>query len=344
MKVKGNKKGVILIAVIALAVLISASFAFFLNQGQTDNLKKVEVRLKWQPLWHVAAGEIAAQKLGYYEEEGLGVKLLPGGPDFPSIKSVASGETPLGVAGGDEVVLAASEGLPVKAIAVIMKANPITWFSREPINTPKDFEGKTVGIKPGNNVYDMYEIILKDYNVDRTKIKEVPVKFDLSPFLDGRVDIWPGYLVNEPLVVKSKGVDVVEMRAKDLGYNTYFGNVIIVNTKFLKEHPDIVKKYLRATIKGWEYALNHNEETARWVVNRSRNAFSLKSQIADAKADSELLTDFGKSPNIGAMNKGKWNMLLKILKREGKVQTVKLSQIYTCDILREVYKNASVCD
>ena len=341
-----NKNIILSGIIVAIVVLVSTSFALLLNHGQTNDLRKVEVRLKWQPLWHVAAGEIAAQKLGYYKQEGLDVKLLPGGSDFPSIKSVASGETPLGVAGGDEVVLAVSEGLPVKAIAVIMKSNPITWFSRnnQPINTPKDFEGKIVGIKPGTNVYDMYEIILKDYNIDRTKIKEVPVKFDLTPFIDGRVDIWPGYLVNEPLVAESKGIDIVEMDAKDLGYNTYFGNVIIVNTKFLKEHPDVVKRYLKATIKGWEYALNHNEETARWIVNESGNAFSLESQIADAKADSKLLTDFGKNLDIGAMKREKWNMLVKILKREGKVKTVKLNQIYTCDILWGVYKNESVCN
>src|SRR5277367_3821600 len=182
----------------------------------------VTVRLKWFNQAQFA-GFYVAQDKGYYKAAGLDVNIQPGGPDFPAVQMIAGGNEQFGVTGADQILIARSKGVPVVALAVIYRRNPFVLFSlaKSGIKTPADFAGKTVGVKIGGNEELIYRAVLAKAEIDKSKLTEMPVKFDITPLLTGTVDVWPGYLINEVLAAKEKGFDVNIVDPSDFGIDLY---------------------------------------------------------------------------------------------------------------------------
>lgn len=182
----------------------------------------VTLRLKWLNQAQFA-GFYVAQEKGYYKSAGLDVSIQPGGPDFPAVQMVAGGNEQFGVTGADQILIARSKGVPVVALSVIYRRNPFVLFSlaKSGIKTPADYVGKNVGVKIGGNEELIYRSVLAKANVDKAKLTEIPVKFDITPLLSGAVDVWPGYLINEVLAAKEKGFDVSIVYPADYGIDLY---------------------------------------------------------------------------------------------------------------------------
>src|SRR6202048_1752541 len=144
----------------------------------------VTVRLKW---FHQAqfAGFYVAKEHDFYKSAGLNVDIQPGGPDFPAIQMVTGGNEQFGVTGADQGLIPRSKGFPVVALAVIFRRNPFVLFSlaKSGIKTPADYVGKNIGVKIGGNEELIYRAVLAKAAVDKSKLNEVPVKFDIGPLL-----------------------------------------------------------------------------------------------------------------------------------------------------------------
>ena len=127
-----------------------------------------------------------AKEKGYYKSEGLDVNIQPGGPDFPAVQMVTGGNEQFGVTGADQILIARSKGVPVVALAVIYRRNPFVLFSlaKSGIKTPADYVGKKVGVKIGGNEELIYRAVLAKAEIDKSKLTEIPVKFDMTPLLD----------------------------------------------------------------------------------------------------------------------------------------------------------------
>src|ERR1700756_3725470 len=190
---------------IGLFIIVAVLSGAF-GAAQAD--ESVTLRLKW---FHQAqfAGFYVAKEKDFYKSVGLNVDIQPGGPDFPAIQMVSGGNEQFGVTGADQILIARSKGVPVVALAVIYRRNPFVLFSlaKSGIKTPADWVGKKVGVKIGGNEELIYRAVLAKAGIDKAKLSEIPVKFDMTPLLAGAIDVWPGYLINEVLEAKEKGFD-----------------------------------------------------------------------------------------------------------------------------------------
>ena len=213
----------------------------------------IGIRLKWLVQVH-SAGEIVAAEKGFCDEQGLKCEVRPGGPDFDSIKLVASGQDDYGVTSADRLILARSKGIPVVAIGVLFQESPVCFFARAGtgFSSPSDFLGRKIGVKFGTNAETEYAVLLKRAGIERSKVVEVPVKFDLGPFLTEQVDVWPGLESNEPLAVAAKGVEVEVLRSRDHGIETY-SNVYFTTEDRVRENPEEVRRFLAAVGAGWGF-------------------------------------------------------------------------------------------
>ncbi|MBI2748715.1 MAG: ABC transporter substrate-binding protein [Burkholderiales bacterium] len=226
----------------------------------------VSLRLKWL-VQAQSAGELVAASKGFCEAEGIRCTVRPGGPDFDAIKLVASGADDYGVTSADQLLLARAKGVPVVAIGVLFQDTAVCFFARTEagVKSPRDFQGKKVGVKFGTNAETEYAVLLKRAGIDRSRVTEVPVKFDLSPFLTGQVDVWPGLESNEPLTVAAKGIQIHVLRSRDFGVHTY-SNVYFTSEKRLKERPSEARRFMRAMAAGWRYAREHPAEAVQVVL------------------------------------------------------------------------------
>ena len=232
-------------------VCVAGSGSFLLCISRDD---AIVVRLKWL---HQAqfAGFYVAHAKGLYAAEGIDVRFRPGGVELSPILQVAAGEEQFGVTGADQILLARSRDAPVVAIAVIYRANPMVFFAMADagIKKPADFVGRRVGVKHGGNEELIYRALLAATGVDKERIEEVPVRYDMTPFFDRRVDVWPGYAINEVIVARERGFDVVVIEPSAFGVKMY-ADTIFTTERMLAEKPDLVEGFLRATIRGWQIA------------------------------------------------------------------------------------------
>jgi len=270
----------------------------------------VTVRLKWFNQAQFA-GFYMAQGEGLYKAAGLDVNIQPGGPDFPAIQMVAGGSEQFGVTGADQILIARSKGVPVVALAVIYRRNPFVLFSlaKSGIKSPADYVGKKVGVKIGGNEELIYRAVLAKAGVDKSKLTEIPVKFDLAPLLSGDIDVWPGYLINEVLAAKEKGFDVNIVYPADYGVDLYADTLFTTET-MLNEKPDVVKKFVTATLQGWNDAIAAPEEAAKTTVKYG-DKLTYDHELAMMKASIPLLKPDSKP--VGAMDEAGWSAVQKLL-------------------------------
>jgi NitT/TauT family transport system substrate-binding protein len=287
----------------------------------------VTVRLKWFNQAQFA-GFYVARESGFYKAAGLDVNIQPGGPDFPAVQMVTGGNEQFGVTGADQVLIARSKGVPVVALAVIYRRNPFVLFSlaKSGIKTPADFAGKTIGVKIGGNEELIYRAVLAGAGVDKSKLTEMPVKFDISPLLSGTVDVWPGYLINEVLAAKEKGFDVNVIAPVDYGIDLY-ADTLFTTEKMLKEKPDVVAKFVAATLKGWDAAIAAPEDAARATLKYG-DKLTYDHELAMMKASVPLLKPDDKP--VGYMDEAGWAAAQKLLLGAGfQKQPVNVAQAFT---------------
>lgn len=296
---------------LAFAVLLAVSS---LSVSVVQAAEAVTVRLKWLNQAQFA-GFYVAQEKGYYKSEGLDVNIQPGGPDFPAVQMVTGGNEQFGVTGADQVLVARSKGVPIVALAVIYRRNPFVLFSlaKSGIKGPADYVGKKVGVKIGGNEELIYRAVLAKAKIDKAALTEIPVKFDISPLLSGAVDVWPGYLINEVLAAKEKGFDVNIVDPSASGVDLY-ADTLFTTEAMLQEKPELVRKFVAATLKGWNSAIEAPEDAARITIKYG-DKLIYDHELAMVKASVPLIKP--DSAPIGSMDEKGWTTAQKLLLEAG---------------------------
>ena len=294
--------------------------------------ESVTLRLKW---FHQAqfAGFYVAKDKELYKAAGLNVDIQPGGPDFPAIQMVTGGNEQFGVTAADQILIARSKGVPVVALAVIFRRNPFVLFSlaKSGIKAPADYVGKNIGVKIGGNEELIYRAILAKAGIDKAKLNEIPVKFDITPLLAGAVDVWPGYLINEVLAAREKGFDVNIVSPPDYGIDLY-ADTLFTTEKMLKEKPDVVRKFVSATLRGWSSAIAAPEEAAQITVKYGAK-LTYEHELAMMKASLPLLQPDAQP--VGWMDAANWSATQKLLVEAGFQKTpVEIGKAFTVEFLK----------
>src|SRR3989338_10299708 len=184
---------------IVIIILIIVAVASLYNKPKKSELDQVSVRLKW--IYQAQfAGFFTAEQKGFYKEQGTNVILTPGGAESPSIQMVAGGGEQFGITGMSQLIEARAKGVPVVALAVIYRKNPLVWFSiNKNIASAENLSGKKVGVTIGSNSDILFRAMLVKAGVDINNVEIVPVKYDISLLLTGTIDAYEGYLINQPL-------------------------------------------------------------------------------------------------------------------------------------------------
>jgi NitT/TauT family transport system substrate-binding protein len=292
---------------------------------------QLTVRLKWFNQAQFAGFYVAKEK-GFYQAAGLDVSVQPGGPDFPAVQMVAGGNEQFGVTSADQILVARSKGVPIVAVAVLYRKSPFVLFSLKSsgIDSAEKFKGKNIGVKIGGNEELVYRAVLKKINMPSQSLTETPVKFDLTPLLTGQIDVWPGYVINEVIAAREKGFDVNIIWPSSYGIDLY-ADTIFTTEKMLQEHPDQVKRFVAATLKGWQDAVAHPDEAAQATVKQSAK-LTYAHELAMMKESIPLLQP--DTQPIGSMQPAAWAALQEQLIQGGFLKSpLDLSKAYTTKYL-----------
>jgi NitT/TauT family transport system substrate-binding protein len=217
---------------------------------------------------------------GYYKAEGLNVSIDPGDAEFEPIKRVASGAYDMGFADINALIKFrdANPKTPIKAVFMVYNKPPFAVIGRKSrgVSTPKDLQGKKLGVTQESNVFAQWPIFAKVNAIDASKVTIENVG---SPVRDpllaaGQVDAIVGLSFSSFIDLKDKGVpvdDIIVMLMDDYGVKLY-GNAIIAGPKFMTEHPEAVKAFLRAFLKGLKYTVKSPDSAISVVLERTDTA------------------------------------------------------------------------
>jgi len=248
-------------------------------------------KLGWIP--DVAyAGLFIAKQDGLFTKAGLDVTIQPGGPNSPVVPLVSTGKLDVGLESIPENVASAiKNGVKLRIVGAGLRKSPECWISRadNPIKTPKDIEGKKLGSTlSGQNL--MIEF-MKRNGVDTSKVTFVPTQFDPAPLAVGEVDALLGFVSNQPVALKNKGIDTYSMPTADFGLNR-MQQVFFVTQETLddKEKRARAKAFLLAAREGTKKMLDDHKAAAELTVKLYGKEVGLN--VKDQTANLDALAPF----------------------------------------------------
>lgn len=275
------------IGLFVFLVIVAGVAVFLINTGRQSNVDNVTLRLKWLHQSQFA-GYYAAEQEGFYKEEGINVRVVPGGAETPSIQIVAGGSEQFGVSGMSQLIEARAKGIPVVALATTYRKNPLIWFGiDESIKTPQDLVGKKVGLTVGSNSDLLFRAMLKKNGVNIDDVNIVPVNYNLALLLEKKVDVYEGYLTDQPISVELAGYKTYILNPSDYGIY-FYGDTLFTTEKVIQENPDLVKRFTRATIKGWQFAHDNPERAVDYVLMYS-DQLNREQEMRGMEASLELI-------------------------------------------------------
>jgi len=230
--------------------------------------KKVSLQLQWVTQAQFAGYYVALEK-GWYREEGIDLTIKPGGPDILPIDLVASGTRDFGTAVLSDLTIMIQKGQAVVSIGQVQQANGLLLIAKKSsgIKSPKDFKSKRVGLW-FHGFEAQFNAMLAKLKISERDIKIVSQGWSIEPFLKGELDVASAMIYNEYHVVLASGIKPEALNIIDYGtYGFDFpGDTLITSRKLAKENPDLCLRVLRASLKGWQYAIEHPQEAVDIVL------------------------------------------------------------------------------
>ena len=300
--------------IVAFAALAAASAAFAQD--------KVSLRLNWY-LGGLHVPFYYGKDKGYYAAEGIDLTINEGRGSANTVQVVAAGSDTFGLADSSSVVLTASKGADVKSVMSLLNTTgfSVVSLADAPIKTPKDLEGKKVAVTPGDPLGQLLQAVCKANSVDCAKVSMVQVDpaAKVVTVLEKKTDALLGGADDQYFLIKYKGGNPVAMRYADWGANIV-GMTIMTSGETIKKSPDLVKRFVRASVKSWEEA-KKNPGAAVDAAMKAKPDLNRQSTLDQLMVDIDLLDSKNSRGKIGWGAQADWEQTLAILKNYRELQT-----------------------
>lgn len=243
------------------------------TEGAKEEIQKVTFILDWLPNTN-HTGIYAALEKGYFEEEGLEVEIVqPQEGDVNALVGAGKGE--FGVSFQEQVTMARTvkDSIPIKAVAAIIQHNTSGFAAPvdKEIKSPKDFEGKKYGGWGTDIETAFLKTLMKKENADFQKLEILDVvSYDFITSVKNDVDFqwiyygWDGIAAE----VKDFPIDFIKLQDVDPKLD-FYTPVIITNEDTIKNKPELIKKFLSAATKGYEFSIENPEQAVEYLLKHA---------------------------------------------------------------------------
>ncbi len=228
-------------------------------------LDKVELYPNWQPQFEFA-GYYAAIEQGYYAANGIEVEIIP----YDSSRNIT--QTVLAETGRygvdyNRIVLSYMQGAPVVMLANIFKVSPHVLISQPSIRSPAELKGKRVMAATGELDTAGMATMLRQFYLTADSYQLVPHTFDIEDFAQGKVDAMTVYLTNQVYELSQRGAQY-NIHDPNKYAGLLYSDNLYTSAKETEEYPERTRRFLQATLKGWQYALDHSEELVALIKEK----------------------------------------------------------------------------
>ena len=266
-------------------------------------LDRVTLQLKWHHQFQFA-GYYAALEKGFYRDAGLEVEIREGGPNVDAIEDVVSGRADFGV-GTSGALIARARGQQVVVLASVFQHSPAILLvpRRAGINSVFALRDRLLMDTPGS---EDIAAMLKLADVDYARMPRIKHNGDPRDLINGKADAMVAYSTNEPFVLEQLGVPYLAFSPRASGIDFYSDN-LVTSEEQIKKHPERVAAFRAASLKGWQYALSHQEEIVDLILRRYSQAKNREALLFEANQTEVLV-----QPDLielGYQNPARWRAI-----------------------------------
>jgi len=304
------------------------------GQAQKKPLKKVTLALQWLTQCQFAGYYVALEQ-GYYKQEGIDITIIPGASDINPIYQVSSGVADFGTKWLADFIAAKDKGEPLISIAQVLQSNGLVLIAKAKSNikTPHDFIDKKIGIWFFGNETQFFALMNK-LNISLDQMHVSAQKWSIKPFLNNEFDVAMAMIYNEYLRVLDSGYDKKEINVIDFSqYGMNFpGQVIFTRKSTMKKQPELCKQMLKASLKGWAWAIDHPEAAVDIVLKHDKTKILKKErQLRQMKAITKLIK-YGNRPLGYHSPEQVASVMQNLVQHKVIPRSMELSEVYTNQI------------
>ncbi|MGV3278052.1 ABC transporter substrate-binding protein [Rickettsiales bacterium LUAb2] len=240
---------------------------FGTNKVKANNLTKLTLVLDWTPNTN-HTGIIVADKLGFYKQQGIELKVVEINKNSGE-QLVARGLADFAISSSESTILAVNNGLPIISIAAIIDHTSSGFYSlkNKNITTPKDFENKIYASFGSKVELATLKSVMENVGADYSKVKIITAT-NFNFFNAKNIDFVWGYEAWTGIEAKVLNIPVNYIPINKYRKVNDYSPVIITNTKFIKDNPQLVEKFIKATLKGYKYSMDNPKKAAQILLNR----------------------------------------------------------------------------
>lgn len=252
-----------LVAALAAASVLTSS-------ANAQKLDEFPFRLNWT-LYGEHAGFFVALDKGFYKDEGLDVKILEGSGSTTVTQLAANGTNPVAYVDAATMMRGVQAGMPVEAVGVSLQQSPMSFIYRADNPRPakiSEIKGSRIAVTAGDASLAIFTAFMGKLHMKVSDVKLITVATPQAKeqaVLNGRADALLGYFMDQgPRMQLKTGVKMGWTRLYDMAGISTLSSAIIVNKDWVKDpkHQDELRRFLRASQRGWEYTDKHREEAA----------------------------------------------------------------------------------
>jgi len=297
-------------------VLVTAAILLFLvaagvRASEVAKTTPVRLQLKWRHQFQFA-GFYAALEKGYYREAGFAVTIIPLSPGMDPVDTVLRGEADFGVA-SSELVLRYAKGDPVVVLASVFQHSPLALFvpSDIGVDTLQGLAGHKVALAPWETEIFAY---LQREHVPVDELQIVQHDHSVDSLLQGRVDALAGYETDESYYLQRSGRQFRQFTPRSSGVD-FYGDTLFTTRAMVERHADWTDAFLAASLRGWNYALEHQQEMALLIHEKYAPDLPVEKLRFEATSMVPLVrTDL---VEIGHTHIGRWQHIFDVYRELG---------------------------
>jgi NitT/TauT family transport system substrate-binding protein len=276
------------------------------------------LRLDWVPGPH-HIGPVLALQRGYYAQEGIDLSVRPGKGSGSTVQVVASGSDLFGFADAGTMAVAVSKGVPVIMVANITQLGPNGAITVDrQLQSPKELTGKTIGLVVGESAHVGLLAVAKANGIPEGayRVISTDASTKIAALLTGKVDAIAGFRFGDYLRAYSQNPNVKIALFSDWGVNV-LGNGYIVTTATLEKNPDLVQRFLRATLRGWQDALSDPKAGIDALIKEFPETNRQFVEMGLPMVFEHMHSRATKGKPLGWMAEEDWKSTLEIMKSSG---------------------------
>ncbi|MCA9364250.1 ABC transporter substrate-binding protein [Candidatus Kaiserbacteria bacterium] len=304
------------------------------NHNNPDSLEAFSVRLSWV---HQAqfAGLYVAKEKGFYEDVGLDVSFLSADVSITQTDEVAAGAVDASIMEAHQFLADEVHINDLEAVAAIYQVNPHVLAARadSAITGPEDFSGKMIGLAGGKSEGTALFETFIDSIKNGQSVTYTELGFDtVDDFLNRRADIIDVYRIDQPYRAAEEGIPLTIIPLDAYGFSTY-GDVVVMNKGTTEGNPDRARRFVQATLRGWEYALEYPEEAVDITLAYAEGEYYDRAYQEHILFESIPLVR-GEASVLGTMELVPWSTLYESMRRAGVItMPFNVNDVYTNEFI-----------